>query len=134
MIGLSVVLRGTMDELIVFVYRVYDMNGDHSLAHEELFQCLKGCIVPGYGVERDEIEDAEKDIVETCMRKLDVNRDGQITFDDYQQAVHIDPLLLQACGECLPSPRAAATFLATMTVEYRSYSSAYPGNKSLHHQ
>lgn len=41
-------------------YRVYDMNGDGSLAREELYHCLRGCIYPGYGIEADEIDDAER--------------------------------------------------------------------------
>ena len=40
-------VRGNADELIEFCYFVYDMNGDRSLAREELWQCLKGCIYPG---------------------------------------------------------------------------------------
>jgi Ca2+-binding EF-hand superfamily protein len=87
--GLSAMLRGSSAELIDFCYFVYDMNGDRSLAREELYHCLKGCIIPGYGVPQDEIEEAEKDIVETAMKKLDVNRDGQITYDDFQQAVSV---------------------------------------------
>jgi hypothetical protein len=43
--------------------------------------------IPGYGVDTDELEDAEKDIVEIAMKKLDTNRDGQITYEDFQMAV-----------------------------------------------
>jgi Ca2+-binding EF-hand superfamily protein len=81
-------LRGSTEELIELVYYIYDMNGDRSLAREELYQCLKGCIVPGYGVDNEEIEDAERDIVEIAMKKLDVNRDGQITYEDFQNAIY----------------------------------------------
>jgi hypothetical protein len=42
--GLSSMIRGTLDELIEFVYFVYDINGDRSLAREELYFCLKGCM------------------------------------------------------------------------------------------
>ena len=38
----------------------------------------------------DDIEEAEKDIVEIAMRKLDTNRDGQITFDDFAEACKIE--------------------------------------------
>jgi len=126
-LGLSNLLRGSIDELIETCYFIYDMNGDGGLAREELHQCLKGCIIPGYGVEADELEDAEKDIVEICMKKLDHNRDGQITFDDFRTAVRIYPLLLVACGPCLPNPHAAATFLATISDDYRAYSGAFTG-------
>ena len=123
--GLSVMIRGTPDELIEFCYYVYDMNGDRSLAREELYQCLKGCIIPGFAVEPDEIDECERDIVEITMRKLDKDRDGQITFPDFQNAVKEDPLLLQACGPCIPNPRSIAAFMACVTDTYRDYSPAW---------
>jgi len=123
--GLSTMLRGDVDELIEFVYFVYDMNGDRSLAREELFHCLKGCIHAGYGVDSDEIEEVEKEIVEIAMKKLDIDRDGQITYEDFLNAVHIDPLLLQAVGPCLPTAKAAAAFLAVFTDDYRAYTGCW---------
>lgn len=42
----------------------YDLNGDGGLAREELHHCLKGCIYTGYGIEADELDEAERDIVE----------------------------------------------------------------------
>ena len=91
-------LRGSAEELIEICYFVYDMNGDRSLAREELYQCLKGiqnyykyqipwnsghslssekpyaililyilnnqgCMSPGYGLDSEDMKDAEKDIV-----------------------------------------------------------------------
>lgn len=50
------------------------MNGDGSLAREELTHCLKGCILAGYGLDQEEVEDCERDIVEICMKKLDMDR------------------------------------------------------------
>ncbi len=37
--GFSVLIRGTLEELVEFVYFVYDMNGDRSLTREELYHC-----------------------------------------------------------------------------------------------
>jgi len=123
-------MRGDMDETIEFCWTVYDMNGDGSLAREELHQCLKGCFIPGVGgIDYDEIEDAERDIVDMAMRKLDVNHDGQITFDDFQKAVKADPILVQACGPCLISPKCMARFLYTVTWDYRGYTSGLLDSK-----
>jgi len=127
-VGLSRMIRGDAEEMTEFCYYVYDMNGDRSLAREELFHCLKGCLMPGYGMDEDELEDGEKDIVEMAMKKLDVNRDGQITYDDFQNAVKRDPLVIQAVGPCLPSPGALVAFLATVTEDYRSYSGCWGGS------
>lgn len=108
-------LRGTLDQLIDYTYSVYDINGDGSLAREELHHCLKGCIYSGFGIDDDEIEDCERDIVEIAMRKLDTDRDGQITYDDFVRAVKRDALLLQACGSCLPTSKCASAFQSLVT-------------------
>lgn len=53
-----------------FVYWRYDLNGDGGLAREELHHCLKGCIYTGYGIDPDELDEAEREIVEIVMRTL----------------------------------------------------------------
>lgn len=95
------------------------------MAHAELHHCLRGCIVPGYGIDMEEIEDAEKEIVDICMRKLDVDGDGQVTKEDFTSAAMANPLLMQSVGPCLPDPNAMAAFLAMFTENYRSYSSEW---------
>jgi len=119
--GLSMMLRGTSEELSDWCYSVYDINGDGGLAREELSHCLKGCIFSGYGVEVDEIEDCEREIVEICMKKLDVDMDGQITLQDFKKAVKKDPLMLVSVGPCLPPPKSCAVFLSLVTERYRLY-------------
>jgi hypothetical protein len=123
---MSIILRGSLDQLIDYTYSVYDMNNDGSLAREELHHCLKGCLYVGYGLDEDEIEDCERDIVEIAMKKLDTDRDGQITFTDFARAVKKDALLLQACGPCLPGSRASSAFQSLVTEKYQQQSALYP--------
>lgn len=40
------------------------------MAREELHHCLKGCIYTGYGIDPDELDEAEREIVEIVMRTL----------------------------------------------------------------
>jgi len=129
--GLSVMLRGTTDELIEWCYYVYDLNGDGGLAREELYHCLKGCIYSGYGVEPDELEECEREIVESVMKTLDVDHDGQITLKDFEQACTKDPLLLVSIGPCLPPTQCIAAFLALFCDKFRNYTGPLgrPGKK-----
>jgi Ca2+-binding EF-hand superfamily protein len=39
--GLSVLLRGTMQEQTAFCFRVYDLNGDGYITRDEMFSLLK---------------------------------------------------------------------------------------------
>ncbi|CAL8127255.1 unnamed protein product [Orchesella dallaii] len=95
------------------------MNGDRSLAREELTHCLKGCIYMGYGIDNDELDECERDIIE--IGESNVDKDAQITETDFQNACYEDPLLLQACGPCLPPDRSTAAFLALITDKYRNF-------------
>jgi len=119
--GLSVMLRGTTDELIEWCYFVYDMNGDGGLAREELHHCLKGSLFPGYGIEADEQDECERELVEIAMKALDVDRDGQITQQDFDIACTKNPLMLVGIGPCLPPQSCVASFLALVTDKYRNY-------------
>jgi Ca2+-binding EF-hand superfamily protein len=120
---LSIMMRGTIDELLSFSYDVYDVNGDRSLARDELFMCLDGSLRPGRGIlEADEVKDGIKDVVEMIMRKLDVNADGQITFEDFRQAIYNDPLLVQCLGQCLPPQRRSRAILFLVTSDDKKLS------------
>lgn len=120
--GVSILCRGTPDQLIDFCYDIYDINGDKSLAREELYHCLKGSLLPYSGVlTSDELDEGIREIVEIGMKKLDKDKDGQITHPDFVSACYHDPLLLQSIGPCLPPARSLAAFMATFTDNYRSY-------------
>ena len=41
----------------------------------------------------------------------DHDKDGRISFSDFQLSVSREPLLLEAFGTCLPSSRAGAEFM-----------------------
>jgi len=124
--GISTVCRGSPESQIEFSYAVYDINGDRSLAREELAQCLRGCMYPYGGVLNvDEVEEALREVVEIGMKKLDKDKDGQITHPDFINACFSDPLLLQSIGPCLPTTKAMAAFLATFTENYRAYTTEW---------
>jgi Ca2+-binding EF-hand superfamily protein len=120
--GCSIIIRGTPEELIDFSYYVYNINGDGCIDREEVFQYLRRTFVKVPDVmPNEDIEDSVKDIVELCMRKLDKDRDGQVTFKDYEKACLVDPLLVQSLGPCIPTTRSLAAFLACFAEDYRSY-------------
>ncbi|NWI70555.1 EFCB1 protein, partial [Todus mexicanus] len=74
--GLSVFLRGTLEERIKYCFEVYDLNGDGYISREEMFQMLKN--------------------------SLDYDHDGKLSFMDFEKAVRDENLLLEAFGPCLP--------------------------------
>lgn len=55
-------------------------------------------------------------MIEVLTKKMDIDRDGKISFQDYKQSVLRNPMLLEAFGSCLPSRHAINAFLNTFTV------------------
>lgn len=54
-------------------------------------------------------------MIEVITKKMDLDRDGKISFDDYKQTVLKQPMMLESLGTCLPSRMAAHTFITTFT-------------------
>jgi hypothetical protein len=60
-------------------------------------------------------DEGVKDLVELVLRKLDRDRDGKISLQDFQTAVREESLLMEAFGQCLPTGSACRSFMATLS-------------------
>ncbi|KOX74275.1 EF-hand calcium-binding domain-containing protein 1 [Melipona quadrifasciata] len=98
--GLDLYLRGSLREKIEFCFKVYDLNNDGN------------CLLKQPGEE--DPDEAVKDLSELALKKLDVDRDGKISFQDYKVAVTEEPLLLEAFGQCLSTDENCAAILASL--------------------
>uniref|UniRef100_A0A8C5H1P6 EF-hand domain-containing protein n=1 Tax=Gouania willdenowi TaxID=441366 RepID=A0A8C5H1P6_GOUWI len=98
--GLSVFLRGTLDERIKYCFGVYDLNGDGYISREEMFHMLKSSLIR-QPTEEDP-DEGIKDLVEIALKKMDHDHDGRLSFQDFEKAVKEENLLLEAFGTCLP--------------------------------
>lgn len=54
-------------------------------------------------------------MIEVITKKMDLDRDGKISFNDYRQSVLKEPMMLEVLGKCLPSRLAVHTFITTYT-------------------
>lgn len=66
--GLSVFLRGTLDERIKFCFEVYDLNGDGYISREEMFQMLKNSLLKQPA--EDHPDEGIKDLVDIALKKM----------------------------------------------------------------
>ncbi|VDI52603.1 Hypothetical predicted protein [Mytilus galloprovincialis] len=115
-LGMSVFLRGTIDELCKYCFDVYDMNSDGFISREEMFHLLKqSLIVPGN--EQDDPDDGVKDLVEVALKKLDQDHDTRVSFEDFKTSIHDDNLLLECFGRCLPNLPRKESFLEQIADE-----------------
>ncbi|XP_043261608.1 EF-hand calcium-binding domain-containing protein 1 [Colletes gigas] len=110
--GLDLYLRGSLREKIEFCFKVYDLNNDGFITKDEIFQLYKNCLIKQPGEE--DPDEAVRDLSELTLKKLDVDRDGKISFQDYKMAVMEEPLLLEAFGQCLATDEDCAYILTTL--------------------
>ena len=64
-------------------------------------------------VESEE-DEGIKDLIEMTVKKMDYDKDGRISLEDFTKTVEEDILLLEAFGICLPSSQAGKDFLKTI--------------------
>ncbi|XP_018579029.1 EF-hand calcium-binding domain-containing protein 1-like [Anoplophora glabripennis] len=109
--SLSLFLRGTFEEKIDFCFSVYDTLGERILGRESVFHLMKQSVI-SLGGEED-AEEIAKDMMEVLTKKMDLDRDGKISYNDFKQSVLKQPMLLEALGQCLPSRKDINTFTTT---------------------
>ncbi|XP_004697821.1 EF-hand calcium-binding domain-containing protein 1 isoform X1 [Echinops telfairi] len=106
--GLSVFLRGSLEEKMKYCFEVFDLNGDGFISKEEMFHMLKNSLLKQPSEE--DPDEGIKDLVEITLKKMDYDHDGKLSFTDYEEAVREEILLLEAFGPCLPDPKRQMEF------------------------
>ncbi|XP_076349557.1 calaxin-like isoform X2 [Tachypleus tridentatus] len=101
--GLSIILRGTLDEKTDFCFKVYDLTGDRNITREEMFHLLKNTMVRQLAEE--DPDEGIKDLVDLTLKKMDYDHDGRLSANDFRRSVQEEPLLLEAFGPCLPDDK-----------------------------
>ncbi|KAJ3137947.1 EF-hand calcium-binding domain-containing protein 1 [Geranomyces variabilis] len=124
--GMSVFLKGRVEERTRYCFRVYDLNGDRYISKEEMYQMLRNCLVRG----QEEDEDGVKDLVDLVLKKLDEDRDGRVSEADWTAAIGKELLLMEAFGQCLPRNKTIEQYLSMGSASDASSTSG-TGSKSL---
>lgn len=65
--------------------------------------------------QEEDPDEGVKELVELVLKKLDRDKDGKVSFEDFTEAVQEEPLFLEAFGQCLPSDNAVIAFLSTLS-------------------
>ncbi|KAM7036929.1 calaxin [Melospiza melodia melodia] len=106
--GLAPLLRGTLEEKMKYCFAIYDLNGDGYISKKEMFEMLKHSLLIQPGDE--EPDEVVKDLVDIALKKMDSDRDGKLSFTDFEKAVRDENLLLEAFGPCLPDLKSTMSF------------------------
>lgn len=109
---LSLFLRGTLDEKMAYCFYIYDVGGVGRIRRNDMIKLLRKCFI----FEKDEdIELMVKDLADILMKKLDIDGDGEVSYEDYSTSVRGQREILEIFGRCLPDLLSATDFLLTFT-------------------
>ena len=59
-----------------------------------------------------------QDLIDMTLKKLDNDKDGRVSFDDWSTSIKKEPLMMEAFGPCLPTERASNAFMRKVEAEY----------------
>ncbi|XP_041914793.1 calsenilin-like isoform X1 [Alosa sapidissima] len=90
-IGLSVLLRGSVNEKLRWAFNLYDINKDGYITKEEMLAIMKSIYdMMGRYTTPSVKEDAPFVHVEKFFQKMDKNKDGVVTFDEFIETCQKD--------------------------------------------
>lgn len=110
--AMSLFLRGSLKQKIKFCFKVYDVSGKNEIRREQAVSLMRKFV---YKHHEEDVDEAVKDLVDIIIKKMDLDKDGIISFDDYSLTVKNDPMLLECFGQCLPDRKHVYAFLLTFT-------------------
>ncbi|XP_017866457.1 PREDICTED: uncharacterized protein LOC108616033 [Drosophila arizonae] len=89
-----------LEERMIFVYSIYDENRLGYLNREHVMRFVEKFFV---GEDEDEQIEMRTDMLELIFIKFDLDKDLQISFDEYAEIVRKQPVLLEFLGTVFPS-------------------------------
>ncbi|XP_041444690.1 Kv channel-interacting protein 1 isoform X3 [Xenopus laevis] len=95
--ALSVLLRGTIHEKLRWAFNLYDINKDGNINKEEMMNIVKAIYdMMGKYTYPVVKEDAPKQHVEVFFQKMDKNKDGVVTLDEFIESCQEDDNIMRS--------------------------------------
>ncbi|XP_047672853.1 Kv channel-interacting protein 2 isoform X1 [Tachysurus fulvidraco] len=96
-IGLSIILRGTIIDRLNWAFNLYDLNKDGCITKEEMLDIMKSIYdMMGKYTYPCMQEDAPREHVENFFQKMDRNNDGVVTIDEFIESCQKDENIMQS--------------------------------------
>ncbi|XP_020776941.1 Kv channel-interacting protein 2-like isoform X1 [Boleophthalmus pectinirostris] len=95
--GLSIILRGTVNDRLNWAFNLYDLNKDGCITKEEMLDIMKSIYdMMGKYTYPSMQEDAPREHVESFFQKMDRNQDGVVTIDEFIESCKKDENIMQS--------------------------------------
>ncbi|XP_077325645.1 calsenilin isoform X1 [Lithobates pipiens] len=96
-VGLSILLRGTVHEKLKWAFNLYDINKDGYITKEEMLAIMKSIYdMMGRYTYPMLREDAPIEHVERFFQKMDRNHDGVVTIDEFLETCQKDENIMKS--------------------------------------
>ncbi|XP_026637217.1 Kv channel-interacting protein 2 isoform X1 [Microtus ochrogaster] len=95
--GLSVILRGTIDDRLNWAFNLYDLNKDGCITKEEMLDIMKSIYdMMGKYTYPALREEAPREHVESFFQKMDRNKDGVVTIEEFIESCQKDENIMKS--------------------------------------
>ncbi|XP_074229832.1 A-type potassium channel modulatory protein KCNIP2 isoform X2 [Camelus bactrianus] len=95
--GLSVILRGTIDDRLNWAFNLYDLNKDGCITKEEMLDIMKSIYdMMGKYTYPALREEAPREHVESFFQKMDRNKDGVVTVEEFIESCQKDENIMRS--------------------------------------
>ncbi|XP_069733524.1 calsenilin [Phaenicophaeus curvirostris] len=90
-VGLSVLLRGTVQQKLTWAFNLYDVNKDGCITKQEMLEIMKSIYdMLGRSTYPPPRDGAPAEHVELFFQKMDRNGDGVVTFEEFLETCQQD--------------------------------------------
>uniref|UniRef100_A0A674CPB5 Potassium voltage-gated channel interacting protein 2 n=1 Tax=Salmo trutta TaxID=8032 RepID=A0A674CPB5_SALTR len=95
--GLSIILRGSVTEKLNWAFNLYDLNKDGFITKEEMTDIMSSIYdMMGTSTYPCMQNDAPKEHVDIFFQKMDKNKDGVVTIEEFLESCQKDENIMQS--------------------------------------
>ncbi|XP_076343234.1 frequenin-1-like [Tachypleus tridentatus] len=95
--ALSVTSRGSLDEKLVWAFKLYDVDNDGFITREEMYSIVDAIYkMLGSKVQPEDNEDNPKRRVAKIFEQLDKNHDNKLSMEEFKEGSKQDPKIVKA--------------------------------------
>ncbi|XP_072771739.1 A-type potassium channel modulatory protein KCNIP2-like isoform X6 [Nerophis lumbriciformis] len=95
--GLSIILRGSVNDRLNWAFNLYDLNKDGCITKEEMLDIMKSIYdMMGKYTYPTMQDDAPREHVESFFQKMDRNKDGVVTIEEFIESCKKDENIMQS--------------------------------------
>nr|XP_037270333.1 frequenin-1-like [Rhipicephalus microplus] len=101
--ALSVTSRGSLDEKLVWAFKLYDVDNDGFITRDEMYNIVDAIYqMLGNQTKESEQEESPQERVDKIFDQLDKNHDNRLTLEEFREGSKQDPKIVQALSLYAP--------------------------------